>query len=167
MTVSPSSGTAPLVVTASAAGSTDTTGTITATSIDFGDGAVVSAATASHTYSKAGTFTVKATVADNAGLSSSASKQVIVSAPATSNVVVTSPAAGATVSSPVHFVASASAPDPMTAMKIYVDSIGVYTVNAAKLDTSLTMAKGSHNVTVKAWDNAAGVYSKSFTITVN
>ena len=52
-------------------------------------------------------------------------------------------------------------------MKIYVDSVGVYTVNAANLDTSLTIAKGSHNVTVKAWDNAAGVYSKSFTITVN
>jgi hypothetical protein len=45
--------------------------------------------------------------------------------------------------------------------------VAKYTVNAAKLDTNLSMSKGSHRITVKAWDSSGVTYSKSLTITVN
>jgi len=55
-------------------------GTITFTVIDFGDGVISRNSTASHTYSSPGTYTVVATVADNHGVSSTASATVTVSA---------------------------------------------------------------------------------------
>jgi PKD repeat protein len=83
LSVSPASGTAPLSVTASTAGSTAPNGSIVSTSIDFGDGTVMSAASASHVYSAAGSFTVKATVTDNVGATGSAQTSVSVIAAAT------------------------------------------------------------------------------------
>ncbi|HVJ05724.1 MAG TPA: alkaline phosphatase family protein [Candidatus Saccharimonadales bacterium] len=83
------------------------------------------------------------------------------------SVTVTSPASGATVGSPVQFVASAQAPSgrTITAMRIYVDSVSAYLVNAASINTSLAIASGAHNVTVQAWDNAGTVYKSSRSIT--
>src|SRR5207302_3103445 len=79
--VSPPSGQAPLPVTADASTSTDTDATPIATyTFDFGDGSAVvgpqTSSSAQHTYSSAGTYTVKVTVADTGGLSSSATAQV-------------------------------------------------------------------------------------------
>ena len=81
LSVGPSSGTAPLAVTADASASTDTDPTpIASYSFDFGDGSPVvgpqPGATATHTYTAAGTFTVTVTVRDTAGLSSTARKKV-------------------------------------------------------------------------------------------
>ena len=58
-------------ITASASGSTDADGTIASTVISFGDGSSATAVSASHQYKTAGTYTVKATVTDNLGASSS------------------------------------------------------------------------------------------------
>ncbi|HEY3529504.1 MAG TPA: PKD domain-containing protein [Nocardioides sp.] len=83
LSVSPSSGTVPLPVTADASGSTDPQGQALSYVFDFGDGTTVgpqSAATASHTYATAGTYTVKVTVTDTSGLSDSATKSVTASA---------------------------------------------------------------------------------------
>nr|WP_274388134.1 PKD domain-containing protein [Salsipaludibacter albus] len=63
---SPSSGTAPLAVTLSAAGSSDPDGSIVSTSWDFGDGSSGSGTTVSHTYG-VGTFTATVTVTDDDG----------------------------------------------------------------------------------------------------
>ena len=79
--VNPASGTSPIVVTASTAASTDADGTIVSSTIDFGDGTVVNGPTASHTYSTAGTYTVKGTVKDNGGLTEVSSTTVTVSRP--------------------------------------------------------------------------------------
>ena len=81
LAVSPTSGQAPLPVTADASTSTDTDATPIATyTFDFGDGSAVvgpqTSSSAQHTYSSAGTYTVKVTVADTAGLSSSATAAV-------------------------------------------------------------------------------------------
>ena len=83
-------------------------------------------------------------------------------------VTVNSPVSGSTVTSPVHFVASAQAPANrhITAMGIYVDYKSVYFVQAAKLDTYVTMTQGSHKVTVQAWDNSGTVYKRSLSVTV-
>ncbi len=84
---------------------------------------------------------------------------------------VTSPTNGATVSSPVRFAASATAAPSCTkgiaAMRIYTaPGVAAYTVNAASLDTSLTLAPGSYNTVVQAWDNCGSVYKTPVSIVV-
>jgi PKD repeat protein len=170
LAVTPTSGTAPLPVTASTAGSSAPNGSIASTRIDFGDGTVATTASASHTYSAAGTYTVRATITDNTGATSSATQSVTASAApaATVGVAVSSPAAGSSVSSPVHFVATATPPAgrTITSMKIYIDYVSKYSVSGAQIDTSLAMSSGAHHVTVQAWDSAGVVYKNSFTVTV-
>lgn len=80
LSVTPTSGIAPITVWASTAGSSDPDGSVASTTIDFGDGAVVNGAAASHVYTVPGNYTVKVTVTDNSGASSSATALVSVSA---------------------------------------------------------------------------------------
>lgn len=82
-------------------------------------------------------------------------------------VTVSSPAAGSTSGSPVHFVASATSANPVTAMRIYVDNISVYLVSASKLDTLVTMSAGSHSVVVQAWDSTGAVFKSPLTLSVS
>jgi parallel beta-helix repeat protein len=95
MTVSPNSGVVNLAVTAKASNSTDTDATPIATyTFRFGDGSAPvgpqAGSTASHTYTQTGTFTVQLTVTDTAGLSSTASKTVVVTdAPPVANLDIT------------------------------------------------------------------------------
>jgi peptidoglycan/xylan/chitin deacetylase (PgdA/CDA1 family) len=81
LTVTPPSGLAPLSVTANASGSTDTDPTpIASYTYDFGDGTAAVTTTANtrtHSYTKTGTFTVTVTVRDTAGLTGTATKQVV------------------------------------------------------------------------------------------
>ncbi|MBI3607353.1 MAG: fibronectin type III domain-containing protein [Nitrospirae bacterium] len=82
LTVTPSTGNAPLSVTANASASIDPDGTIASYRFDFGDGTVVgpqTAATATHTYA-AGAWTASVTVTDNIGATSTASAPIIVAA---------------------------------------------------------------------------------------
>ena len=60
-------------------GSSDSDGTIASRSWDFGDGVTSTAVNPSHTYAAGGTYTVKLTVTDNGGASSTVSKSVVVS----------------------------------------------------------------------------------------
>ncbi len=80
LSVTPTSGIAPVTVSASTAGSSDPDGSIASTTIDFGDGTVVNGASASHSYSVAGNYTVKATVTDNLGASSITTQAVSITA---------------------------------------------------------------------------------------
>jgi len=83
LSLSPTSGEAPALVTADASASIDAT-PIASYTFDFGDGTVVgpqAGATATHTYQAVGTYTVTLTVTDTSGLSSQISKTVSVTAP--------------------------------------------------------------------------------------
>lgn len=82
-------------------------------------------------------------------------------------VTVTSPAAGSTSGSPVHFVASATSTHAVTAMRIYVDNVSVYLVDASKLDTSVVINAGTHNVVVQAWDLTGLVMKTPLTLIVS
>jgi hypothetical protein len=82
-------------------------------------------------------------------------------------VTVSSPAAGSTAGSPVHFVASATSSNPITAMRIYVDNISVYLISASKLDTYVTIAAGGHSVVVQAWDSTGAVFKTPLSLTVS
>lgn len=87
LTLSPFTGSAPLVVTADVSGSVDSDGTIVSKSINWGDGSASvltgSSVTATHTYSVAGTFTVVNTVTDNGGATATATGSVTVVAAGT------------------------------------------------------------------------------------
>lgn len=72
----PNAGIAPVMVSASTAGSTDASGTIASCTIDFGDGTVASGLTATHNYANPGTYTIKATVIDSVGMTGSESAQI-------------------------------------------------------------------------------------------
>jgi PKD repeat protein len=80
LTVAPSTGNAPLLVTANASASSDPDGSVVSYRFDFGDGTVIgpaASATATHTY-PAGTWTVTLTVTDDDGATASRSASVIV-----------------------------------------------------------------------------------------
>ena len=69
-----------LAVSFDGAGSSDPDGTITSYAWDFGDGTTGTGATASHTYTTAGTRTVTLVVTDNSSTTGTLSKSVTVSA---------------------------------------------------------------------------------------
>ncbi len=81
-------------------------------------------------------------------------------------VTVSSPATGSTSGSPVHFVASATSTHPVTAMRIYVDSVSVYLVSASKLDASLAVTAGKHSVVIQAWDSTGAVFKSALSLNV-
>ena len=86
--------------------------------------------------------------------------------PSGSGVSITLPADGSTVSAPMHVVASASAGNPVTAMRIYLDSADMFTVNANQLDTTVSASPGSHSLVVQAWDSTGAVYKQALTVNV-
>ncbi|HET9166933.1 MAG TPA: hypothetical protein VFP11_13120 [Candidatus Angelobacter sp.] len=81
-------------------------------------------------------------------------------------VTVCSPTAGSTVASTVPFVAAAKSTHPITAMRIYVDNISKFTVDASSLNTSIGLATGTHSVVVQAWDSTGAVFKTPLTIHV-
>jgi PKD repeat protein len=160
----PSSGYAPATISVSAAGSSDPDGTIASSVLNFGDGTSASALTGSHTFLKAGSYTLTATVTDNSGASSTATTNVAVKAP---EVIVSSPVDGSFLLSQVHIVASGFSGSPVIAMQIYVDGTITYSVNSANLDATITVASGPHTLLVKSWDNAGRNFYKQVAVTIN
>jgi parallel beta-helix repeat protein len=83
LAVTPTSGSAPLAVSADAAASTDPQGQALTYSFDFGDGSPVvgpqTSPQANHTYVSAGSYTVTVTVRNTSGLTSPATGNVTVS----------------------------------------------------------------------------------------
>jgi len=167
LSVTPTSGTAPLAVVASTAASTDSNGTVTSSTIDFGNGVTAPGPTASYTYQTAGTYTVTATVYDDKNASSTATATVSVGSASqvTRAVFITSPTNGSTVSSPVRIVASATSTSAVTLMQIYVDGKKAYEVPGSSVDTSLTLARGKRRITVQARDSK-GYYKETVNVTV-
>ena len=91
ITLTPTSGVVNLAVSANASASTDTDATpIASYKFDFGDGTVLgpqAAPTAAHVFTHAGSYIVKVTVTDSAGLSSTASGLVnVTDAPPVANL---------------------------------------------------------------------------------
>lgn len=91
---------------------------------------------------------------------------IATSASAFAGVTVSSPANGSTVSSPTHFVASASASKPITFMHIYADGKSIYGAATSKIDWSGSLSTGKHSIVVQAWDTNGAVYKTSLSITV-
>ncbi len=83
------------------------------------------------------------------------------------SVTICSPAASATVKSPLLIAAGVTSDHSVSAVAIYVDGTKRFTIfNNSHFDTKLEMAAGSHKLTVKAWDQAGHITSKSQSVTV-
>lgn len=81
-------------------------------------------------------------------------------------VDVLSPTTSTVAGSPVHAEATASAPNPITAMQIYVDNRLVHTVQANNVNTDVSISTGTHSIVFQAWDSKGNVYKAPRTITV-
>jgi PKD domain. len=81
MSVTPSTGTAPLAVTFDGSGSTDPDGTVSSWAWSFGDGSSGTGATTTHSYSTPATYTASLTVTDNGGASNTTTRSIIVNPP--------------------------------------------------------------------------------------
>src|SRR5271167_1553603 len=84
-------------------------------------------------------------------------------------VTVTSPAAGSTVTSPVHYVATSTAPScakGVATMGIYVDNVKVYVGKGASLNYELSVSAGAHQTKVEEWDYCQSGSTQHINITV-
>ena len=160
LTVTPQTGTAPLLVTADSSASTDPNGGIISRTIDFGDGTISTLATASHSYDTAGTFTVTLTVSDNLNLTSTASKTVTVQ-PASQPISVSISPASTTVSSAgkVQFAATvANTSNQTVAWTTTAGSIsGTGLFAAPAVSTTTTIAVTATSVAARSKSASAKV----------
>ena len=74
---------------------------------------------------------------------------------------------GSTVTGPsVAAAASAKAANPITFMRLYVDSVSVYSTSSSSFNTTVTMTTGTHSMVFQAWDSKGNVYKAAKTVTV-
>jgi len=86
---------------------------------------------------------------------------------ATTGVVQVSAPTASTVTGPsVSLAASAAGPNPITFMRIYVDSVSVASASTSKIAATVSMSKAAHSVVFQAWDSTGAVYKTAKTITV-
>jgi hypothetical protein len=81
-------------------------------------------------------------------------------------VTISAPTSSTVTGSPVHLAAHAAAPNPIKAMKIYVDNISKYSTSSSSVDQMIAMSKGTHNVVFQAWDTKGNIYKGSKQIKV-
>ncbi len=92
-----------------------------------------------------------------------------IASPVFAAVTVNTPTTGQTVTSPVHYVASASTTTcakGVASMGIYVNNNLVYVVNATSLDTQLSLASGAQHTVVEEWDRCGGASYTTINLTV-
>ncbi|MBV8115098.1 MAG: hypothetical protein JO300_10175 [Silvibacterium sp.] len=90
-------------------------------------------------------------------------------APAFGNVSVSTPTNGATVTSPVHYVATATTTTcskGVASMGIYVNYKLIYAVNGTSLNTNITLNPGSYYTVVEEWDHCGGATYTPINLTV-
>jgi hypothetical protein len=138
------------------ASATVSSGTISRSVIDFGDGTVVNQASASHTYGAVGTYLVTAYAYDAAGASSVAVQQISVKSSSTGMTIFT-PGNGATVNWPTMLTASANPGTPVSAMRVLIDGQQAFAANGDTLNTALKVFTGTHDITVQSLDSAGNV----------
>jgi Bacterial Ig-like domain (group 2) len=87
----------------------------------------------------------------------------------TAGVSVTSPVVNSTVTSPVNYIATATTTTcakGVAAMGIYVDNKLAYVVDAAAMNTSLSLATGAQHTVVEEWDRCGGALFATVNLTV-
>jgi acid phosphatase len=81
-------------------------------------------------------------------------------------VQISSPTSSTVTGPSVSLAASATATNPITFMRIYVDSVSVASASTSKIAATVSMSKATHSVVFQAWDSKGNVYKAARTITV-
>jgi PKD repeat protein len=163
----PDSGTAPLEVSFSSAGSTDSDGTIAGYEWDFGDGSAVSTdADPTHTYTAAGLYAATLTVTDDAGATNTASLTVTVAADQPPTAVAAATPDSGTTPLEVSF-SSAGSTDAEGAIAGYEWDFGDGSAVSTDADPTHTYTTaGTFTATLTVTDGAAQTDTSSVLITV-
>ena len=105
-----------------------------------------------------GTYSAVVQSWDNCGAAATRPITFTVTNTAQAAVNVSSPAANATVSSPVHYMASAftTCSKGVAAVGIYANNQLITSVQGSILDTNLALNPGKQNTVVQSWDNCGG-----------
>ncbi|HUS18821.1 MAG TPA: alkaline phosphatase family protein [Terriglobales bacterium] len=83
-------------------------------------------------------------------------------------VTICQPTEAATVSSPFRLLAAAKSSSPVTYMRVYVDGGAIAFEGAlSKIDTSISLGAGAHNLVVVAWNSLGESFSASRNISVS
>jgi hypothetical protein len=82
------------------------------------------------------------------------------------SVQISSPTSSTVTGPSVTLAASATATNPVTFMRIYVDNVSVASASTSKISATVSMSKASHLVVFQAWDSKGNVYKAARTITV-
>ncbi|MDX3070914.1 ThuA domain-containing protein [Streptomyces sp. NPDC088354] len=143
------SGTAPLKVTFSSAGTTDPDGDALTYAWDFGDGGTSTAADPAHTYRTNGTYTANLTVKDPTGRTASASVQVVVGNTAP-KVTLNLPAEGALFSFGDEIPFDVTVTDPEDG-----------TVDCSKVKVTYILGHDSHGHPVTSVNGCSGTIKTS------
>ncbi|WP_431030830.1 PKD domain-containing protein [Plantibacter sp. RU18] len=141
--------------------SSDSDGTIASYAWDFGDNTSGSGATATHTYSAAGSYTVKLTVTDDLGATATRSEQLTVVAP---NVLPTA-IFSAVIANLTLSVDASSSTDPDGTIASYAWNFGDGTSGIGATATHMYAAAGTFDVTLTVTDNRGGSSTTSQQVT--
>ena len=164
----PTSGTVPLTVVFSSAGSSDPDGSIASYSWDFGNGTTSTATNPSCVYNTVGTFYAVLTVTDNAGQTNTATV-VITVAPATNRVptvVASVSATSGTAPLTVTFSGQGSFDTDGSIASTYW-AFGDGTSSSAANPTKIYTTAGQYTAVLTVTDNLGATGSSQVTITVN
>jgi RHS repeat-associated protein len=168
LSVTPSTGAAPLAVTASASGSTAGTHAISTYTFNFGDGTTVgpqATATATHTYTKGGVYAATVTVTDTAGLTSRATATEYVGQPAAALAVV--PSSG---TAPLTVVANGGGSTDPIGISSYTFSFGDGTTvgpQAGATAAHTYAGAGTYTVTLTVKDSSGGSVTTTVSVTAS
>src|SRR5438067_5000885 len=80
-------------------------------------------------------------------------------------VKICSPGPNASVASPVQFIATSNLSPAATSTKIYIDYQPAYSTAGPSVNTALTLAAGSHHVTIQSYNGAWKKSSETLTVT--
>lgn len=89
--------------------------------------------------------------------------------PVFATVTVSTPTPGSTVTSPVHYMASATTTTcskGVASMGIYVNNKLIYVVNSTTLNTTITLATGAEHTVVEEWDHCGGATYTTINLSV-
>jgi phospholipase C len=83
------------------------------------------------------------------------------------SVTICTPANNATVTSPVNVVAGTTDSSKVTAMKIYLDGVAVFSTSSNQLNTTISIStSGTHRIAVQAWDSIGQVFKSVVNVNV-